>query len=72
MRLYLLELQAKDTETMPIRLVLRESWKDINGVLYHGGFPYVLKLIQTKLISRYQNDPIADYFEIEKTRELIV
>ena len=40
-------------------------------MLHQQGFPYVLKIIRTKLINRHHNDPLAGHFGIKKTRELI-
>ena len=40
-------------------------------MLYHQGLPFVPKVIQTKLISRHHDNPLADHFGIDKTRELI-
>ena len=40
-------------------------------MLHHQCLPYVSEIIQTELISRYYDDPLAGYFGIKKTRELI-
>lgn len=44
-RLYLLELQAKNTQTKLIKLKPREDRKDIVSVLYHKIFWYIYELI---------------------------
>lgn len=68
MRLSLQKLQQKNPKTQKIILeALQEDWDDLDGVLYHEGLSYVLKIIYSKLISRYQNDPLAGHFGINKT-----
>ena len=49
---------------------LVKDWQDIDGVLHYQGLPYVPKIIRMELISRHHDNPLAGYFEIEKTREL--
>ena len=72
MRLRLHKLQAEDEHTCKLRAEqLVKDWQDIDGVLYHQGFLYVLKIIQTELISRHHDDLLAGYFGIEKTREFL-
>ncbi len=72
LRLRLPELQAEDQEARRIRKQgLKEGWEEIEEVLYHKGLPYVSKIVKTKLISRYHDDPLASLFGIDKTRELI-
>ncbi len=57
---------------MKLRLEgLPESWEDIEQVFHYQGLPYIPKVIHSELISRHHNDPLAGYFDIEKTRELI-
>ena len=50
---------------------LQEGWTDIDGVLHHQRLPFVSKIIQTELISRYHDNPLAGHFGIDKTKELI-
>ncbi len=45
--------------------------KNADRVLYYQGLPYMPEIVRTKLISRYHNNPLAGYFGINKTRELI-
>ena len=40
-------------------------------MLHHQGFSYVPEIIQTELISRHHDDPLAGHFGIEKTQELL-
>ncbi len=40
-------------------------------MLHYQGLPYIPKVICLELISRHYDDPLADHFSIEKTRELI-
>ena len=65
------ELQAKDEQVRKTKAEHSEGWDNIDGVLHHQGLPYVPEIIQTELISRHHNDPLAGYFGIKKTRELI-
>ena len=71
MRLRLQELQAKDKQGRKTRAEHSEGWDDIDGVLHHQGLSYVPEIIQTELISRHHDDPLAGNFGIEKTCELI-
>ena len=47
------------------------NWEDSDRILHHQGLPYICEIIKTELISRHHNDPLAGYFGIEKTRELV-
>ena len=40
-KLRLQELQEEDAKTQKIKTEKRESWEEINRVLYHQGLPYV-------------------------------
>ena len=75
MRLKLAKLQESDVEALKIRAEeLKEDlgkYVDVNRVIYHQGLPFVSEIIQTKLISRHHDNFLADYFDINKTRELI-
>lgn len=70
MRLRLPKLQTKDIHAKAIRLEAHKNWEDFNSVFYKNDFLYVFKLIITKLISEYHNDPLSDHFQIEKTKKL--
>lgn len=50
---------------------MKEGWEDIDELLHRESLPYVFEIIRTKLINRYYNNPLAGYFGIEKTKELI-
>ena len=78
MRLRLHKLQVKDEQARKLRAnqqpnqqLGQQGWDKIDGVLHHQGLPYVPEIIRTELISRHHNNPLADHFGIEKTRELI-
>ena len=73
MRLKLQELQSKNKQARKLRAEqpVKDSWKNINGVLYHQSLPYVLEIIRIELISRYHNDPLAGHFGIKKTQEFV-
>ena len=40
-------------------------------MLQYQGLPYVLEIIRSKVISRHHDDPLAEHFGIDKTRELV-
>ena len=62
------ELQDDDKKAKKLRSEeLLQSGKNIEQVLYYQAFLYVSKVIYSKLISRYHNDPLASDFGIKKT-----
>ena len=67
------ELQELDKEVRSIRAAgeLQDGYKDINGVLHYQGLPFVPEVIQTEIISRHHDDPLAGHFGVDKTRELV-
>ena len=73
MRLRLQELQGKDKQARKLRAKqpIKDSWKDIDGVLHHQSLPYISGIIQTELISKHHNNLLAGHFGIEKTRKLV-
>ena len=73
MQLKLQELQDEDKQVWKVRTEQPDNanWNNIDGVLHHQGLFYVLEIIKTELISRHHNNPLASYFGIKKTRELI-
>ena len=73
MRLHFSELQENDEEAKLLREAagLPEGWEDVEGVLQYQGLPYVPEIIRSKVISRHHNDPLAEHFGIDKTRELV-
>lgn len=72
MRLKLQELQESNSRAQNIKTVkLQKSLKKIDEILYYQGQPYVLKIFHSILISMYHNDPLADYFGVNKIRKLI-
>ena len=50
---------------------MKSNYEEIDGVLQHQGLLFVPEAIQTKLISRHHDDPLAGHFGIVKTRELV-
>lgn len=49
---------------------LIKGWKEnIDRILCHQGLLYISEIIRTKLISKHHNNPLADHFSIQKTRE---
>ena len=74
MRLRLDKLKAKDEQVQKLRAnrhLGHQGWDDIDGVLHYQGLPYIPEIIRTKLISRHHDNPLAGYFGIKKTRELL-
>ena len=71
MRLRLAELQELDKEAQKVRAKGQDRYKEIDGVLHHQELPFVPEVIQTELISRHYDDPLASHFGIDKTRKLI-
>ncbi len=66
------ELQDNDKKAMKLRSKgLPEGWEDIKQVLYYQSFPYVPKVICSKLISKHYDNSLANHFSIENTWELI-
>ena len=66
MRLF--ELQNHDKKAKKLRSKkLQKGWEDIKEVLYYQSFPYILKIICLKLISRYYDNFLIYYFGIKKT-----
>ena len=72
MRLRLVELQVEHDQARKIRAEkLGGNWKDSDGILHHQSLSYISEIIKTELIRRHHNNLPADYFGIEKTRELV-
>ena len=72
MRLRFLDLQSNDNQAKKLRAAnLLEGWENIEGVLQYGSLLYILKIIQSELISQYHNNPLAVHFVIDKTQEQI-
>ena len=67
------ELQDDNKEAKKLRLeqILPEGWENIKQMLHYQGPLYILKVIRSKLISRYHNDSLAGHFGIKKTHKLI-
>lgn len=71
-QLRLLELQDHITKTRDLQSKdLLEDQKDKEDILYYQDILYILKIIQSKFISRHHNDLLAGYFGIEKSRDLV-
>ena len=72
-RLRLSELQESDPEAQELKSKeqLPNGWEDIDGVLHHQGLSFVPETIQIELISRHHDDPLARYFGIDKTKDLV-
>lgn len=44
----------------------------MEDIFYHKDFLYIPEIIYSKIISHHHNDPLASYYGIKKTKELIV
>ena len=72
MRLRLSELQESDDKAWKTKVKgLKDANKEVDGVLHHQGLLFVPEAIQTELISWHHDDPLAEHFGIDKTKELI-
>ena len=69
MRLKLQELQETDSKAQELRS--KEGYEKVEGVLHHQDLPFVPKAIQTKLITRHHDNPLAGHFGIKKTCEVL-
>lgn len=72
-RSWLLELQVEDQDMIKTRKYdMKDSWKkNVDRIIYQQSLFYILEVIRIKLISRYQNNPLAGYFTINKIRKII-
>ena len=65
-------MQSNDNQIRKLQSAkLSKEWVDIKGVFQYKGFPYILEITQSELISQHYNNSLADHFRIDKTRELI-
>ena len=71
MRLWLAELQELDEEARRIRAKGLNGYKELNRVLYHQGLSFIPEIIWTKLISWHHDNPLAEHFSIDKTKDLV-
>ena len=72
MRMRLLELQDNNKEAKKFKLKrLSKSWKNSEKMFYYQDLLYVLKIFCSKLINRQYDNLFINYFDIEKTQNLI-
>ena len=69
--LRLQELQEANHEAQELRQQKAVGYKEIDKIFYHQGLPFIPKAIQTELISRYHNNPLAGHFGIKKSCKLL-
>lgn len=60
-RLYLPELQARNTQAKSIKSKQTKDWEDNDSLLHYGVFLYIFELIEIEIISKYDNDLFASY-----------
>ena len=73
MKLRLPELQESNAEAKKLRSRdLSKSWEYVENVLQHEGLLYISKIICSKIICCYRDDPLAGQIIIKKTREMVV
>ena len=70
-RLRLQELQKANCEVREVKQQKADGYKKVNKIFYYQDLPFVPKAIQTKLIIRQHNNPLAGHFVIKKTRKLL-
>ena len=71
MRVRLQELQETHSEAQELRQQKADGYEKIDDILHYQGLPFVPKAIETELISRHHNNPLAGHFGIEKTCKLL-
>ena len=72
MRFRLPDMQNNnDRARKPRALELFKRWKYIEKVLRYGSLSYIPEIIRLELMSRHYDNPLAGYFGIAKTQELI-
>ena len=73
MRLRLPELQKLVKEVWSIRAKgeLQDGYQEIDRVVRYQRLLFVPKVVQTKIISQYHDNPLAGYFDVDKTKKLI-
>ena len=72
MRIKLLELQKSDEKTPKIMSKrLKNDYEEVDWVFYHQKLLFVLEVIRTELISQHYDNPLAWYFGINKTKNLV-
>ena len=69
MQLRLQELQETDSETQELQT--KDRYQDIDGVLHYQSLLFMSEAIWMKFISQHHNNPLAGYFGIQKTCELL-
>lgn len=70
MKLQLPELQIEDKLARKIqskRDQKKSQEKAKSGVLIHSVLPYLLEILQTKIINKHYNDTLASHFDVDKT-----
>ena len=50
---------------------LSEGWEDIKEVFHYQSFPYISKIIYSKLLNKHYNILFKSHFDIKKMQELI-
>ena len=56
---------------LKVEQLVKDGWKDIDSVLYYQGLFYIPEIIWTEFISKHYDNSLIDYFDIEKTQELL-
>ena len=50
---------------------LEKNLKEFDKILYYQSLPYIFKIIETKLISKYHSNLPIGYFSIKKMEKLV-
>ena len=72
MRLKLQELYKACIKAQGLKQPKPNGYKKVNEVFYYQNLLFILKIIQTELISYHYNNFLASHFDIKKTCELLI
>lgn len=67
----IIAINGKATSLKDQRTKLEIRLGRIKKVLYQKNLSYILEIIKTKIINIYYNNLLVEYFDIEKTWELV-
>ena len=67
----LAEPQKSDEKAQRIRAKGLNGYKELDGILYHQGLQFILKVIQTEFINQHHYKSPAEHFGINKTKDLV-
>ena len=71
MRLRLAKLQRLDKIAQKIKIKSLDEYKKFDKILHYQRLLFIYKNILTKFVSRYHNNLLIDYFDINKIKQFI-